>query len=225
MTPAQAREILTSVGWLSRQPPAFQDAVMERANLVRLSKGDVLFRPGDPPGGIYGLVTGSLMVMMSPTQETPRLMHVSNPGAWLGEGGFLGRAKRRLMLQAAGECWLMHLPLEAMEQMAQRDPLPVTRCFVGILMENLDVLMHALHELQSLSEERRIASALLRVTEMQPEQVNISQADLGVMTGTSRKTVNAALGRFAEKGWLRVGYRVIEVVERDELQQFVESDI
>ncbi len=48
------------IGWLSQQPEEFQDEVFRRAVPVKYRAGEVIYRLGDPVGGIYGFVSGAV---------------------------------------------------------------------------------------------------------------------------------------------------------------------
>lgn len=219
---AKAREILAGTGWLSQQPPDFREMVLQRCRLEKFAANDVLFRVGDGLGGIYGIAVGAVVVMTAPGAGIPRLFHVGMPGSWIGEGPFLTREPRRVGMQAAVETWAMHLPLEAMDQIAGND-LAATRCFIKILMHNLDILNRAFYDMHHPDELRRVASALLRVAPPNRTPIPLSQADLGTLANTSRKQVNAALQRFAAAGWVSKGYRTITVVDDARLRRFLDS--
>ncbi|PZQ46888.1 MAG: Crp/Fnr family transcriptional regulator [Rhodovulum sulfidophilum] len=219
--PAEARAVLSAEGWLSRQAEAFQEEVYRRAGLVNVAAGDVIFRYGDALGGLYGIVSGALLVTIGPPEEGPRLLHVLGRGRWVGEGCFLVREPRRVGLQAATDAALLHLPLEAMDRMAADDPLMTMRRIVQVLMGNLDILARAYSDLQSLDPDRRIAAALLRLNANPGTPIRVSQADLGVLSGTSRKAVNAALRRFADDGLTTTAYRSVAVKDAARLKRFV----
>jgi CRP-like cAMP-binding protein len=220
--PSRARDILSSIGWLSRQPDDFQAEVFKRAVPVKYSAGDVIYRLGDPLGGIYGIVTGAVIVSVAPPSATPHLLHVLTPGGWVGEGPFLCREPRRIGLRAATDTSAVYLPLDSMDQMAGRDPM-ATRRFTQILMMNLDFVLRAFYDLQEPDEYRRIARALRRVAVLENTPIPIAQAALGMLSNASRKTVNVALQRFAEAGWVTTAYRSITVTNLKGLTRFAES--
>lgn len=220
--PSRARDILSSIGWLSRQPDPFQDEVFKRLVPVHFAAGDILYRLGDPLGGVYGVVTGALIVNTAPPRALPHILHVFTPGGWIGEGCYLSREPRRIELQAALDTRAVYLPLEAMDQMTARDPL-VMRHFVQIVMMNLDVVMRAFYDLQDPHEHRRIARALRRIMALENTPIPLSQAALGMLANTSRKTVNAALYRFEKSGWVRRGYRSITITDMKRLTKYAES--
>jgi CRP-like cAMP-binding protein len=218
---AKARSVLTSVGWLSKQPEAFQAEVLRRTELIHFAPGDVIYRLGDTLGGVYGLVEGAVAVTTSPPVAVPRLFHVGAPGSWIGEGCFLSREPRRVGMQAAVDTWMMHLPLEAMDQMEKHDP-SVVRRFNKILLINLDILVRAFYDLHKPDPFCRVASALRRISLVDGTQIPLSQTELGLISNTSRKQVNAALQKFEAAGWLKKGYRSITITSLGDLSQFAD---
>ena len=217
-----AREILSATGWLSRQTREFQAEIFQRAVPVRYEAGDVIYRVGDPGGGLYGVVSGAAMVLAAPPGETPHFLHLLTPGEWVGELPFLCREPRRVGLKAALRTEMIYLSLEAIEHIARCDAM-ATRRFTQIHMQHLDILMRAYCDLQNPIEHRRIALALLRVYALENTPIPLAQAELGMLANTSRKTVNAALRRFASAGWVKTGYRSVTITDLESLGRFAED--
>lgn len=222
--PSRALDTLSSSGWLSLQPPEFQAEVFRRAVPKRFAAGEAIYCKGDPVGGVYGIVSGAVIVLAAPPAATPQLLHVITPGGWIGEGPFLSREPRRVGLQAALDTEAIYLPLDCMDQMAQRDP-SVTRRFTHMLLLNVDIVIRAFYDLQNPSEQHRIALALRRVAAVENVPIPLSQAALGILANASRKTVNAVLQRFAREGWVKTGYRSITVLDLAGLRAYAEGAI
>jgi CRP-like cAMP-binding protein len=220
--PSRARDVLSRIGWLSRQPEPFQDEVFRRSVPVRYAAGDVVYRQGDPLGGIFGVVSGAVIASVAPGKSIPQILHMLTPGGWTGEGPFLSREPRRLELRAALDTNALYLPLEAMDQMVARDPQAL-RNFVQIVMINLDIVLRASYDLQDPDEHRRIARALRRVMVLENTPIPLAQAALGILANTSRKTVNSVLQRFEKSGWVKRGYRSITITNMKRLAHFAES--
>ena len=220
--PSRARDILSNIGWLSRQPEEFQAEIFKRAVPVKYSASDVIYRLGDPLGGVYGIVSGAVVVSVGPRDALPQLLHVLTPGAWIGEGCFLGREPRRVSLQAAIDTSAIYLPIDAMDQMSGRDPM-ATRRFTQILLMNLDIVVRAFYDSQEPDEHRRIARSLRRIAAMENTPIPLAQSALGILANTSRKTVNAAMQHFSEEGWVRTGYRSFTITDMKGLGRFVDS--
>ncbi|WP_345798934.1 Crp/Fnr family transcriptional regulator [Brucella pituitosa] len=181
----------------------------------------VIFSHGDPLGGIYGLVSGFVAVNIAPPGSMPRLVHMAQPSAWTGEGCFMTGQPRRVGLEAVAASWVMHLPLEAMERLAIRNP-NIIRAFGMITILATDILVRMVHDLQKRSADRRIASVLHRMAWKDNLPIIVSQDSLGIMANASRKQTNAALQKFAAEGWILSGYRSIVVTDASALRQFAE---
>ncbi len=54
----EAHEIVLKDGWLSRTPSTFQRIVLDRSQLQTFETGAPIYALGDPPGRMYGLVSG-----------------------------------------------------------------------------------------------------------------------------------------------------------------------
>ena len=220
--PSKARDVLSSVGWLAHQPEEFRADVFQRASLVQYAAGEVIYRIGDPLGGIYGVASGAVVAMVAPPKATPQPLHVITAGGWIGEGPFLSREPRRAGLRAATETQALYLALDEMDQMASLDPTVIRR-FTRILLINLDVLVRAFHDLQDPDEYKRIARSLRRVVASEGAPIPLTQTALGIMSNASRKTVNAALQRFEKAGWVKSGYRAITIRDLEALREYAEG--
>ncbi|WP_051661407.1 Crp/Fnr family transcriptional regulator [Bosea sp. 117] len=210
-------------GWLPSLPEAFRSEVLRRSVLLHFAAGEPVFHLDDPPGGIYGLVSGTVSVSLAPAGATPRLILLGVPGHWTGEGCFLTRKPRKAELRAVVETTMLHLPLDAMDQMAARDPA-VTHHVALMLMMTVEFLFRVIHDLQKPEADRRIASVLQRTTWIGEVPIPLTQSEVGVMANASRKQVNAAIRRFSEAGWLTNTYRSITITDPGALRRFAEGD-
>jgi CRP-like cAMP-binding protein len=110
-----------------------------------------------------------------------------------------------------------------MERMAAADPSSARR-FAQIAMLNFDLTLRVIDALLIPQADRRVAAVLTRLAgERDHGAVHLSQAELGLVANASRKVVNCALGRFAERGWVIRGYSAIEVVDARSLRAFADG--
>lgn len=219
-----AERLICERGWLSHMPEPFRVRLLQNAQLLKYEPGQIIFRTGDPPGGIYGLVAGTVSVNTAPLDSTPRLIHIAVPGGWTGEDCFLTGQRRRIELLAQSEAWVMHVPIKAMEQMSVANPSDM-RAFGVISIIAGDSLLRIIHDLQKNNVGSRIASALHRISWTTDAPVSVSQENLSILTNTSRKQVNNVIQHFVEQGWVETAYRSITVTNPTALRQFAEKDI
>ncbi len=223
LTQEQAQRVMRTGAWLAHMGEPFQSNLLRNAHLQKFAPGQVIYRHGDTGGGMYGLVAGSLTINSAPPDSTPILIHLGMPGAWTGEGPFLTGQPRRIEMRALGLAWMMHVPLDALEQMAAQDPRVVRAISVNTAF-TVDVLVRIIHDLQKRDVERRIAAVVERAGWLGDMPIPLSQSDLGVMANASRKQVNAAMQSFVSAGWITSTYRSITVTNPLALRKFSNED-
>lgn len=223
LTREKAEEVMRQGPWLANMTEPFRTELLRHAHLQRFAPGQVIYRYGDPVGGMYGLVAGSLTINSAPPDAASRLIHLGMPGAWTGEGPFLTGQPRRVELRALGSTWMMHVPLDALEQMAARDP-GVSRAIALNTVFTVDVLLRIIHDLQKRDVGGRIASVLQRASWLGDVPIPLSQTDLGIMANASRQQVNMAMQRFVAAGWVNYTYRSVTVTNPQALRRFSEGD-
>lgn len=196
-------------GWLSRQPEAFREEVLRRCLVEDYAGGATVYHAGDSLGGIHGLARGMLTLTAAPGASLPRMIHIGQPGFWIGEGPDMTAEPRRVSLGAAVASRVLYLKLEAMEQICEGDP-EARRRFGQIPMANLDTMLRVVHDLLLKDADSRIAALLLRVAPV-GTTIPLGQAEIGDMACATRKQVNYALRRFTAAGWVAHGYRSVTV--------------
>jgi CRP-like cAMP-binding protein len=214
-----AEGILLRQGWLSQLPAKFQDEVRARGKVQRFEPGTAVYRFNDPPGGVYGLIDGTLAISLTPALSAPRFIQLGIVGAWAGEGPFFTGEPRRAEMRAVTHCLLFHLPLDAMERLAERDS-QAARYFARMTVAHFDVLARVIDDLLIPKASKRIAAVLHRADWLGARSIPISQEDLGGMANASRKQVNAALAHFETQKWIVHSYRSIEIRDAEALLRF-----
>jgi CRP/FNR family transcriptional regulator, cyclic AMP receptor protein len=221
MTAAMRADVFARHGWLSTQPADFRGTVLAACEARPVAEGAPIYSQGDPSGGIYGIERGMVALSVRGPGATASMAQLLRPGAWFGGSCFLTREPRRLAAGAWMDSLLLHLPLEAMDRLAEEDAENLRR-FGRLAMEGLDMAHRALGDLMLPSPAQRVAAALTRAVEGAGRTtLALTQQDLGAMANASRKLVNQSLSRFADRMWVRVGYRQIEVVDVEALRRFV----
>jgi CRP-like cAMP-binding protein len=219
-----AEQIICKNGWLATMPEPFRAQLLSKALFLTFKPGQTLFQSGDPAGGIYGLVAGTLTVNTASSGALSRLVHIASPGGWLGEGGFITGQARRITLIAKTEVWVMHVPLEMMELMARTEPKNI-RAFGNISVMWADSLLRIVYDLQIKNVSARIASALHRIASTTDTPVPVTQENLSIIANTSRQQVNNVIQHFADLGWVEIGYRSITITNPSALQHYAEKNV
>lgn len=218
-----AERVMIEGPWLSNMTEPFRNTLLRHAHLQKFAPDQVIYRYGDPTGGMYGLVAGSITINSAPSDAVPQLIHLGMPGAWTGEGPYLTGQPRRVEMRSLGGAWMMHVPLDALMKMTASDN-SVVRSVAMNTVSTVDILIRIVHDLQKRDVTRRIASIVQRAGWLGDVPITLSQSDLAVMANASRQQVNTAMQRFVSAGWVDYSYRSITIINPLALQSFSEGD-
>lgn len=210
---------MTRRGWLAGQPEAFAAEVLARGRLRHFRRGDLVYREGEAPGGIYGVVTGGIGIVGARAGRQPVLAHIQRAGAWFGEGPWLTGTGRAMTFRATEPSSLLFVAGSALEDLARTEPQARIR-FGGLGRWTVDQNLALIGDLLIPNAERRIAATLLRVTAVgdgvEPDDAQgfvITQSEIGEMANVSRHHVNRTLTRFRGQGWVDGRYNRVRVLD------------
>ena len=220
-----ARDIVGREGWLSLVPAWFRQTVFERTILQRYQAGEGLYAVGDGPGGIYGLVSGSVRVTIAPGDEGPFFAHLMQPGIWIGEGPALSGQPRLVGLSAGRDSEVLHLPLAAIHAIVEATPAAWR--FIGALaLVNTQLSIGIINDLMIRDDTKRFIATLLRLggcrqslpVRTPPIAVDASQEELGTMANLARTTVSLILKRLEAAELVALDYRRVIILQPDRLR-------
>jgi CRP/FNR family cyclic AMP-dependent transcriptional regulator len=221
----EARDLVSRLGWLSYVPQRFRRQVLDRCLLEDVEAGVTVYNVGDPPGGMFGLVSGGLGVSVAPGERGPYIAHFARPGTWFGEAAAITGQPRRIGLAATRPTRLLHLPLHAIHEIVRQDPA-AWRYIALVSVAHNDTAIGASDDLMIRDTEKRFVAVLLRLGGCRlstgpssvPIEVDVTQEDLAAMANVTRNTAGAILRRLADRGQLALHYRKIGIVEPDALR-------
>jgi CRP/FNR family cyclic AMP-dependent transcriptional regulator len=225
-----ARKIVSEHGWLSQVPRQFREKVLDRCLIEDFETGAVIYSVGDPPGGMYGLVSGRYGVSIAPGERGPYLVHFATPGTWFGELPAFTGLPRRLGLVAATDSTVFHLPLRAIREIVHLDP-SAWQFFAFVMIGHLETALGAADDLLIRDHTKRFVAVLLRVSgcrkttppDAAPDEIVVSQHDLAAMANMARTTANAVLRGLDRSGYVELSYRSVRILAPDALRSMLEE--
>jgi CRP-like cAMP-binding protein len=213
-----AHEIVLRRGWLSLTPQSFQRDVLDRCFLVRFEAGEFIYVVGDPPGGMFGLVSGGVSVS------------IARPGTWMGEAAAITGQSRRVGLSATRDTELLHLPLQEIREIVEKNP-EAWRLFALITIGHLDMAIGASDDLMIRDHVKRCVAVLLRLggcrqaspADFSPIEVDVSQEEMAVLSNVARTTAGAVLRKLEASGCIEQSYRRIRILTPDALRGMLQG--
>jgi len=209
-----------------RLPGDVQHLLLQAAHRRQLQRGDSLFLKGSAPDALFGVVSGALRVSVVAPGGREAVIAVLEPGHWFGEVSlFVGR-ERVYDTCAVEPAEVAVVAAEDFHRLVDTQPavhMAFTRLVCMRLRQALawidDAILQPLpvrlaHRLLTLDARPGAAAADGAAV------LAVSQEDLAFMLGVSRQSVNRQLKLWEDEGVLRVGYRVVELMDRARLEGY-----
>lgn len=218
------RERLHASSWFGMLETPLQDALIAIATVRRLRAGDVLFRRGAPPDGLYCVVEGTICIGATSADGREALLAVLEPVNWFGEIGVFDRQPRTHDARADASTTLLHMPQAALVALLDANPA-LLHAFALLLTHKLRLTFTVLEETALLPAPVRVARRLLLMAEGYGDLrlgtrrvLRVPQEQLAQLLALSRQTVNQVLKDLQARGLLKLAYGEIELLDVDGLQ-------
>ncbi len=210
--------------WTRSLTPA-QLARVEAETAVRdFPAGAYVCRKGEPVEHWIGVVDGLVkMTSVSPQGKTTTFTGVTS-GGWFGEGSLLRDQHRRYDIEALRASRMALMPRATFQWLLDTD-IGFNRFLLMQLNERLSQFIAMVEHHRLLGPDARVARSLAALFNpvLYPEQateVQVSQEEIGYLSGVSRQRVNRALRLLEGSGLLTVEYGRIRILDLEGLRGF-----
>ena len=205
-------ELLRASLWTRSLTPA-QTARVETETLVRsLPVGVPVCRKGEAVEHWIGVIDGLVkMTSQTPEGKTTTFLGVTS-GGWFGEGSLLKDTLRKYDVVTLRESRIAYMPRATFQWLLDTS-IEFNRFLLMQLNERL------------LEPDARVARSLAALFNpvLYPDQatdVQLSQEEVGYLSGVSRQRVNQALQVLEKAGLLKVDYGRIRILDLEGLRSF-----
>ena len=223
---AQARSAseqeLLQIPWLQGLSEAEHDRAQDALVVSEVGAGAYICRVGRPVTYWFGLVDG-LLKMSNDESHGPVITFTGvAPGGWFGEGTVLKREHYRYNIQALRKSRVAGLPVDTFHWLLDHS-IGFNRFVMNQLNERLGQFIAAREIDRIASPDLRVARNLAALFHplLSPNVggvLRITQQELAYLVGLSRQRVNEALNSLAAKGWIRVEYGGLRVLDLQALR-------
>jgi len=216
-TRAPTDEELAQIPWLLSLSVDERSFAVDRLVVHEIQTGDFICRFGKAVTHWYGLVDGLLKMSNDDSQGFAITFTGLAPGGWFGEGTVLKREHYRYNVQALRTCRIAGLPVQAFYTL-QAESIGFNRFITLQLNERLGQFIAA-REFDRINDPNlRVARHLAALFHplLSPNvggELRITQQELAYLVGLSRQRVNEALAFLADKGWIRIEYGGLRVLD------------
>jgi len=199
--------------------------VLEALTEHDVPMGHHVCRKGEPVSAWFGVISGLVKLgSVSPEGKTVTYTGVT-AGGWFGEGSLLKKELRRYDAVALRDTRIAALPRTTFLWLLAHS-IPFNRFILDQLNERLAQMISLVDSDRMRDPEARVAHCLASLFNAQlypgtENYLQISQEEIGHLSGLSRQRVNHALQVLQDKGLLRVEHIGVTVVDLSELRRVV----
>jgi CRP-like cAMP-binding protein len=160
----QRVELLGALPLFSRLGVADLAALDARARVRRLSRGEVLFRCGDPARGFFVVIDGVMKLSVQGQDGSEKVLEVIHPGESFGEAVMLLEQPFPVTATALRPVRLLAVPLESVEHLLLSDPRFARRMLAGLAVR-LHTMVRDVESYTLRSSRERVVAYLVACAE------------------------------------------------------------
>jgi CRP/FNR family cyclic AMP-dependent transcriptional regulator len=209
-------------------PDAALEALVRRGHTKTFSKGDVIFRRGDPGDRLTVIMSGRIKITNVTADAKEVVLNFLEPGDINGEIAVLDGSERSANAIALEDGEMLVL--------LAGDLMPVLTAHPQAMLEIMHILCHRLRALSAIVEDNtlamrgRIAKGLLRLARQHGRtgrdgirlELGLSQNDLGKYLGLSRENVSRQLGRLRDANVITMAGPKVVILDEAGLRAIAE---
>jgi CRP-like cAMP-binding protein len=211
----QKQDFVTASRWLQAVPKHLQEMLLRNAKSIRFDRDALVYELDDPPGGIFGVISGAIAIRTDDADQAVIYGHLLGPGAWFGEvSAILGAPRTVGATVVSDEAELVSVSLSAIEEMADRSP-DLWRALAGLTAMSTQTAVQAARDLMIRNPHERCLAVLRRLSSSlgDDQDLPVSQDELAVMSALSRGSVSRILSELEAMGRIKRGYRSIALLD------------
>ena len=194
-------------------PAGIWEAFAQGRPPVRCSPGYLIYLQDTQATCFYYLRSGQVKSFLQSEDGGERVLNIYHGGSLFGEASFFDGLPRVSSAVALTPCQIVPIDREQVTQEFVRDP-ELALAMMKYLARTVRLLSSQVDQMAFHPARWRVASYLLS-----PGSLTCTQEDIAAAVSASRVTVSRILNEFAQKGWIRLGYRKIALLQPERLKE------
>ena len=223
------REVLQRTAWFRGLPAALAEGIVEQG-MVRRLRDEVVYATGDPPNGLFALISGEIRVLQTTEEGRQALLMIASPGVWFGETAMIDGEPRSSDAMAIGEVRVLQLSPPVFRRLTADDSQHYA-AFAQLVCAQYRKAMEYIVTTANLPLPVRLAQRLVGLAQAHGRleagavilDVRLSQESLAATVAVSRQSLNRALKAFEAEGLVSVGYRSLTIHDPQGLERLARS--
>lgn len=201
--------------WIENLGPATREALMARARDRKLPNATVLYRQGDATAELFQIVSGEIRMFVLDEDGQEALIYIYGRGDVVADSSAIDRDPYPATIATRGETRLKVWSVDDFREL--RAEFPEIDALLALQMSRrLRGLLVLIQELVTLSMPARVAARIASLAQLQGKAgvdvaLSLSQADLSLMVGATRQSINHVLNDLKGRELIGTRYGQIQV--------------
>jgi CRP-like cAMP-binding protein len=206
-------------------PEAALESLARAAEFRRLERGQMLFLAGEPAGGLFVIVSGSIRAFRVSAKGREQTIHVESAGATLAEVPVFDDGNYPATAVAEESSDVLFISKADVQRFLIANPavaLNALRLMAGRLRRHAELV----DSLALKDVGQRLAQLLIEEARAQgTRELDCSNQQLAARVGSVREVVSRTLARLAQNGLIETRPRGITILDEQALERFAEEGV
>jgi len=218
------QEALRATRWGTLLAPEQLARVAAESTESLAATGAFVCRKGEAVDSWFGILEGLVKMMISTSDGRTSTFTGIPAGGWFGEGSLLKTEPRRYDVVALRDTRVVRVPRRTFEWLLNTS-IPFNRFLLVQLNERLGQFIGMLETQRLHGPDVRVARCVAQLFNpiLYPgidRKLEVSQEEIGYLSGISRQRVNQALQTLQQAGLLQVEYGAIVIEDLEGLRGY-----
>jgi CRP/FNR family transcriptional regulator, cyclic AMP receptor protein len=198
-------------------------------SMVRtLRKRAQIYRRGDPGRTVIVILDGYVKLSSMTVGGREVVLEIARPGMCFGELSVLNDWPRDTDATALSRCRLLAIDGRQFTQIMARSP-EALQTVIQLISRRLRTATERVLDGVAMVASARLAKALIQLAELQCSAVGdgaridlqLSQTELGGMTGLTRESINKHLASLRDAGWISLSGKAVTLLDCAALHRLI----
>jgi CRP/FNR family transcriptional regulator, polysaccharide utilization system transcription regulator len=197
----------------------------EYSNIMRFFKGEVLFKEGEEPSGLFIITKGKIKVYRTGNEGKEQIVRLSNQGDLVGYRALIGEGDYKSAAATLEESNVCFIPKEIVLRVVENNVLIYKR-IIQLLSDDLQFAEQKIKELAQKPVRERVADALLQLKDKYGYDkdditinITMSREELANLVGTATETLIRILSDFKKDKIIDLDHRKIKIMNLEQLER------
>ncbi|MEF2118028.1 Crp/Fnr family transcriptional regulator [Pseudomonas aeruginosa] len=216
---------MSGFNWVEDLKPETRKALLEKARIKTFPDGATIYSQGDPVTDVFQIISGEIRQCILTEDGQEVLMYIYKAGDLVGDSSVVDDDPYSVTILARGEVTTRAWSTKDFAALRNTHH-EIESAISAQSSRRLKGTLKLVEELLTQPVAARVASRFLRLSEMgeipvEGADLALSQADIGLMVGTTRQSVNRVVTELRKLGLIDTDYGKITIKDPEGLNRYI----